>query len=80
MPCLVLGNSSQETRLILDLSNPQNNPSPLYTLFFVDASIHDLIRPSLVQVMACHIFDTKPLPKPMLVNIASVGHISSKFE
>ena len=31
-----------------------------------DAYMHRWTRPSLVQVMACRLFGTKPLPKPML--------------
>ena len=31
------------------------------------AHIRQRIRPALVQVMACHLFGAKPLPKPMLI-------------
>ena len=42
---------------------------PLYQYLWFTSSaahMHQLIRSALVQIMACHLFDTKPLSKPTL--------------
>ena len=38
-----------------------------------DAYIRQWTKPSLVQTMACHLFDTKPLSEPMLI-YCQFGH------
>ena len=44
--------------------------------------MHQWTGPSLVQVMACRLFDTKPLPEPILAycQLDSWEQISLKFE
>ena len=43
--------------------------------------MHPVTRPSLVQIMACHLFDAKPLSEPMLAyhQLGPKEHISMKF-
>ena len=44
-----------------------------------DSYMHQWTRPSLVQIMACRLFGTKPLSEPMLTKL-SFGHLRNKIQ